>query len=151
MVWNVNGAGQGRGREPGRVVCRLCLEQTLSSSLCACVPVLAPGFCPSPVLQDVLLAVVTLPFPTSSQGEPVAAASYSSRQDQDPAGVLSLFPNLCLWSWTPPCLVLSKASELCTKLQSFLEDFSPQGYSLFTPTMKSSLAIQLWPVWYNMR
>lgn len=131
----IPGAGQGRGREPGCVVCRLCPEQTLSSSPCACVPVLAPGFCPSPVLQDVLLAVVTLPFPTSSHGDPVAAPSYSSRQDLDPAGVLSLLPNLCLWSWTPPCLVLFKASELCTKLQSFLTDVSPQGYSLFAPTM----------------
>lgn len=133
VLWNVNDFGP-RSRTKMGSGARTRGMPTLSRAD-PCVSVLAPGFCPSPVLQDVLLAVVTLPFPTSSHGDPVEAPSDSARRDQDPAGVLSLFPNLCLWSWTPPCLVLSKASELCTKLQSFLEDFSPQGYSLFTPTM----------------
>lgn len=84
----ISRANKGDGK-PGGVVCWLCLEETLPAPplrlLCLHVPA-GPRFCPSPVLQCVLLAVVTVsswpPFLTHrlsfSPGEP----SGSSRQDQ---------------------------------------------------------------------
>lgn len=108
----------------------------LPCPFCGCMSLLGPRFCPSAVVQCVLLAVVTVsswpPFLTHRLSFSTGGLSGSSRQGQAPTWIQSLLPDLGLWSWTPPCLLLARSSEPCTELEglkssgrlSLVEDIS---------------------------